>query len=444
MEEGIALWQDERSVKLLEALLDGVLSEIKPQIAPDRELGFFFPEASRLVDIGDGELLSLLESLVKQRVLERKFADKFLRCPHCCSLNLSPSYYCPSCSSGNVVRGRVLEHVPCKYVGIEEEFTVGGRLVCPKCLQELHSLEHDYRSLGVLRKCRDCQEVFPHPAIRWRCLACSSVSAEDKVLEAEAYKYFLPDRPETRSWLEFELRHKPQLVIFLRERGYQVNEKIEVEGKSGAKHTFDLLATRDDGVIVHRIAVGIENASREVGLEKVFDFDDKAYDCGIHDKILVVVPTLQKEAQNLAQQQRIKVIQSWDLNSILATKPPVSEAGVEEQFQFRSKSGLVDHLGRRGYKVEQYAVVRGRSGAEHTFDLLATRDDGVMVHRIAVGVEVADKPIGLDKVFDFDDKAYDCTIADKVLIAVPGLTKEGERLAERQRIKVFSVPALEP
>ena len=57
---------------------------------------------------------------------------------------------------------------------------------------------------------------------------------------------------------------------------------------------------------------------------------------------------------------------------------------------------------------------------------------------------MAEEPIGLDKVFDFDDKAYDIGILDKALIAVPGLTREGSQFAQRQRIKVFEVDQLEP
>jgi hypothetical protein len=67
-----------------------------------------------------------------------------------------------------------------------------------------------------------------------------------------------------------------------------------------------------------------------------------------------------------------------------------------------------------------------------------------MVHSIIIGVEVSDKPIGIDRVFDFDDKAYDTGIHDKILIAVPGLSREAMRFAQRQRIKVFEAQTLEP
>lgn len=66
-----------------------------------------------------------------------------------------------------------------------------------------------------------------------------------------------------------------------------------------------------------------------------------------------------------------------------------------------------------------------------------------MIYNIIIAIEITDKPIGIDKVFDFDDKAYDCGIFDKVLIAVPSLTPEASRFAQRQRIKVFEAETLE-
>lgn len=439
------LWRDETTAKLLEAMLSGSIGDFKPQADPDRELGYFYPEASRILGLPDGQVVSLLERLGGAGILERSFADKYIGCPQCRSLNLAPGYYCVNCGSGRILRGRVLTHSVCQYSGLEDDFNKSGRMVCPKCFQEMRALGQDYSSLGVMRKCRDCGEVFNHPAIKWRCLKCFAVTPEEKVLELDVFAYSLPKDEEMRLWLRFELGHKPRLIKFLQERGFEVTENAVVKGRSGAEHSFDLLATRDDGVLVHRIAVGIENHTKEIGMDRVFSFDDKAYDCGIHDKILVVLPTMNKHAENLAEQQRIKVIQSWDLDAVLGLDlPQVESSGVGESFVFRSKSGLVEYLQRRGYEVEQYATVRGRSDAEHTFDLLATRDDGITVHRIAIGVEVADAPIKLDRLFDFDDKCYDCTIMDKVVVAVPGLSSEARRFADRQRIRIFEAKSLEP
>jgi len=103
----------------------------------------------------------------------------------------------------------------------------------------------------------------------------------------------------------------------------------------------------------------------------------------------------------------------------------------------------MQYLERQGYTVKESASVKGRSGAPHTLDILATKDEGIITHRIAIGIEKDDKPMGLEKVFDFDDKAYDAGIMDKVFVAVPGLTKEAMQFARRQGIKVIEVSRLE-
>jgi hypothetical protein len=293
-----------------------------------------------------------------------------------------------------------------------------------------------------MRKCHDCNEVFNIPAIKWRCLKCSSLTTEDKVIEANIYSYTLNEAK--RGWLEFELKPKRELIEFLMERGYEVMENATVKGRSGAEHRIDILATRDDGIVTYNIAIGVEVAGDEIGLGEIFDFDDKAYDSGIHDKILVVVPGLRREAEKFASQQRIKVLEVRDLETVLASLPQPSVEVKKEPFEFKSKQKLINYLKRSGYEVKENTTLKGRTGAEHEIDVLATRDDGIVTHRIAIGIEVATEPIGLDKVFDFDDKAYDIGILDKAFIAVPELTPEAKQFAQRQRIKVFEAEALEP
>jgi general secretion pathway protein E len=268
------------------------------------------------------------------------------------------------------------------------------------------------------------------------------------VSEVNAYSYCLNE--EKRNWLGFELKPKSQLIQFLQERGYEASENAKVLGRSQAKHTFDILATRDIGVLTHHIAIGIGIAATKVELHKMFEFDDKAYDCGINYKVLIAIPGITAEAERFADRQRIKVLDLNELKALLARDTsPSSVQEVEdemgrERFKFKSKSGMINYLQIRGYEVKQYAKAKGRSEVEHTFDFLATRDDDIVVHNIAIGIEVAVEPIGIEKVFNFDEKAYDCGILDKVLVAVPGLTKEAKRFAQSQRIEVFEAKALEP
>ena len=300
----------------------------------------------------------------------------------------------------------------------------------------------DYQSRGVLRKCHDCGEVFNVPLIKWRCLKCSSLADEDKVDEVNVYAYRLDETK--RNWLEFELRPKVQFLAFLRRHGYKVTENARIKGRSGAEHSIDILATRDDGVVTHNVAIGVEIARDKIGLDRILDFDVKAYDSGIHDKILIIIPELGEEAEKFALYHSIKVLEPGDLETVLTGGPKPGWQIVEEPFEFKSKSHLIQYLEKQGYRVKENTEVKGRSGAAHNIEILATKDEGIITHRIAIGIEVDEKPMELDKVFDFDDRAYDAGIMDKVLIAVPGLTKEAGQFAQRQGIMVFEVEQLEP
>lgn len=431
------LKDNELALKLISGILAGNIPErIAPQIDFTSELGISYPTIEDYLKIKSPEALTILDYLNNLSILKKEFFDKLLRCPQCHSFHLRPSTHCTKCGSTNISRGRVFEHSVCGYLGLEEDFITKGKYVCPKCQLELRSLSSDYVSLGLRRQCRDCNEVITAPEIRWRCLKCSVISTDEKVDEVYIYSYTLDETK--RSWLEFELKPKQQLIDFLKQQGYEVKENASVKGRSGADHRIDILATRDDGVISYDIAIGIEVTGEKIGLDKIFDFDDKVYDIGIHDKMLVVIPNLAGEAQKFAGIQRIKVLEVRDLESVLASSPTKPSKQIERKpFEFTSKSHLIEFLKEQGYEIRENAKMKGKSGAEHTLDILATRDEGIITHHIAIGIKVDQEPVGLDMIFDFDDKTYDIGIQDKVFIAVPGINEEARHFAERQRIRVI-------
>lgn len=430
-----------RSSKLVAEMLAGKIIVIKPELDFDSEMGFRYPIVEKLLGMEGAEAVSVLEALVDKGALVREFFDRVLRCPQCRSVNLRPSNCCPKCGSRNLAWGRVLEHLSCHFVGLEDEFVSGKSYVCPKCGVELRISGGDYQSLGLMNKCLDCYEIFAQPAIQWRCLKCGVLTPPEEINEVNVYAYRFNET--RREWLEFEVKPKAQLIEFLKQLGYEVSEDAVVKGRSGAEHVIDILASKDDGVVVHDIAIGIKVAGGDIGLGEVCDFDDIAYDSGIHDKVLVVLPGLRTEAEKFAKQQRIKVLKMRELETVLAGIEVKAEAPAgKEPFEFKSKSQLIDYLKRRGYQVQEGARVSGRSGASHKIDILATKDDGIIVHDIAIGVEVGKEPVGLDKLFAFDNKAYDIGILDKVFIAAPALVKEAHQFAQRQRIKVFEAGEL--
>ena len=435
------LVEGESAIKLIAEMLAGRVTSIKPQYDFTTELGYVYPAIEQATNLKGKDAIDLMESLSAKNVVKKSFFDRLIRCPRCHSVNLRPSTHCPKCGSGNVARGRILEHFACKYVGVEDEFTEKGRYVCPRCKMELRTLGADYRSQGILYKCRDCSEIFMVPFLKWRCLKCSSLVSEDEIGEKVIYAYTFDEAK--RNWLEFELQPKVRFVEFLKQHGYTVTENARVQGRSGAEHTVDILASRDDGVVTHKVAVGIEISRERIGLDRVLDFDVKAYDSGIHDKVLIIIPELSEEARKFATYQRIKVLEPKDMEIVLMSKAAAGQASTKEPFEFKSKSHMMQYLEKQGYTVKENALVKGRSGAPHDISVLATKDEGIITHRIAIGIETDQKPMGLEKVFDFDDKAYDAGIMDKVFVAVPGLTKEAMQFAKRQGIRVIEVGQLE-
>jgi hypothetical protein len=435
------LVDSEVAIRVIAEMLAGRIVHIKPQYDFTTELGYVYPTVEQATNLKGKDAIEVMESLASKGIVNKSFFDRLIRCRRCHSPHLRPSTHCPKCGSGDIVRGRILEHFACKYVGVEDEFTAKGKYVCPRCKMELRTLGADYRSQGVLYKCRDCSEIFSVPFLKWRCLKCSSLANEDEVDDVVIYAYSFNEGK--KNWLEFELQPKVRFVEFLANHGYTVTENAKVQGRSGAEHTVDILASRDDGVVTHKIAVGIEISRERIGLDRVLDFDVKAYDSGIHDKILIIIPELSEEARKFATYQRIKVLEPKDMEIMLVGKQLPTHKPVEEPFEFKSKSYLIHYLEKQGYTVKENASVKGRSGAPHNMDILATKDEGIITHRIAIGVETSDKPMGLDKVFDFDDRAYDAGIMDKVFVAVPGLTKEAMQFARRQGIRVLEVGQLE-
>ncbi|MFB0556751.1 MAG: GspE/PulE family protein, partial [Dehalococcoidia bacterium] len=232
---------------------------------------------------------------------------------------------------------------------------------------------------------------------------------------------------------------RSQFIERLNRQGYEVEQDAIIEGKSGGEHTFDILACKSHGFIAFTIAVGIVLSSdnQELGLGGVFAFDDKCYDCGIQDKILIALPLLDSVATRFAQNQRIKVFEKERLEAFLASPLPTPPAE-KGAFNWETKAQLLESLANLGYKIEENAKAKGRSGAEYTFDILASLDDGFVVHRLGID-DLIGREQSLSQISLFDTKAYDTGIQEKVLLLSEKLAPEAKQFAEYQKIKLIQL-----
>jgi general secretion pathway protein E len=234
-----------------------------------------------------------------------------------------------------------------------------------------------------------------------------------------------------------ELRTK--IREYLEQQGYAVTEGAKFSGKSGIEHNFDMLAQRDDGFTSYTVAIGIAAAGdREKEVDTIFSLANKAYDCGILDRILIVIPELGQEMKQLAGKQRIKVIDGDRIDQLLTLKP-ASPGKPEEPVSLETKEGLAKSLTNRGYGVKERAKIKGRSGVEYTFDILANSENDQVEHRLAVDFLNGEKEVSLEQLMLFDTKAYEAGVDEKVIVVSVGLSPEAQQFAQHQQIKVLKL-----
>lgn len=445
------IWQSTEALNIVAALMRGKLTEIKPVIDLSLKDGFTYPEADAIMETSGRETAQILESLAEEDVLLRQPFEKLLLSPEG-SAQLVPVERCPYCDSASLSKGQVLEHFACGYVGLDEDFRTGLRYVCPKCKRELKLIGTDYHSPGFRYRCGYCNEIFPLPTIKYRCLRTGKTCSLAELGHVWLYLYHLNEAK--RNLLDFELEPKAILIDFLRCHGYEVEEAARVQGQSGAIHTIDILATRDDWIAKHTIAIGIvaaQPSNAEVLIDELFNFDTKAYDIGIHDRVLIVIPKLSVEARKFAERQGMRVYEFQEFKTMFSeqiAEVPLTEMAEKvrqaEEFEpelakVDPKAWLIRFLESRGYEVTEEAKVIGKSGAEHLLDIYAQKDEVIVTHTLAAVIATAGEgeEITVDVVSQFDTKAYDTGIRDKILIATSKLSPAARQLAKQQGIKVI-------
>ena len=235
---------------------------------------------------------------------------------------------------------------------------------------------------------------------------------------------------------------KSQVRDYLEKQGYVITDRAKLMGKSGIEHTFDMLAQKDDGFTTYNIAICVTaGGDREGEVAAIFSFANKAYDTGIQGRVIIANPELSQEAKQLAQKQRIKVINIEQIESMLELKPPLPSQPTQppEPLEFENKEQLVESLINRGYTVEEKAKIRGRSGLEYSFDVLAYTNTDQVSHSLGIDFIDGEEEVSLEEVSVFDTKAYEVGVDEKAIIISLRLSPEAKQFAEHQRIKVFEL-----
>ncbi|MEM2385365.1 MAG: hypothetical protein QXO67_00120 [Candidatus Bathyarchaeia archaeon] len=303
----------ERDVQIfLGKFLGEEISELKPTL--DLNVGYRYPEVETILG-SPSKVEEFLNRLYAVGILKRRLYDKIIYCPNCGSQNISTHYCCPYCKSFNIQKGSLIEHVKCGYMDVEENLLKDGKLVCPKCKEELKRPEVDYRRAGIWCTCRECGKSFDIPVPRHFCRECQSKFTFEDAEIKDVYTYTLNEnvRDEiTAGWV-----FVTPIKEFLVENGFQVEAPAFLRGKSGANHMFDIAAYRGDRagkVTVVDVALATENTVLEQPVIALFA---KMYDVSPENAFLVAIPRLGENAKKMAELYNIKVIEARDAKEVM-------------------------------------------------------------------------------------------------------------------------------
>jgi hypothetical protein len=311
--EARELYRDRTVQMLLSKFLSGEIEKLDPVYASD--VGYRYPVVERIV--GDASQVGpFLNKLYEAGVLEKRLYDKIIFCPKCSSANVSTRYCCPFCKSFDIKKSALVEHVKCGYMDVEDKFCEGDKCVCPKCNEELRKIDVDYRKAGVWCTCKDCEKSFDVPVPTHFCRDCGETSTFEEVIIKDVYSYTLKENVTAESSLNLFL------VTAIRE--FLIKERLNVEspgllkGKSGANHSFDIVAYKADKseAIVIDLAMSTGTVVSEQPVIALFA---KIFDVSPERSYLIAIPKLSENGKKMAELYKINAIEAKNQEEAIAS-----------------------------------------------------------------------------------------------------------------------------
>ena len=304
------LLSDESLRKLINKLLDSDTSRIDPVFSP-RE-GFRYKKAEETMELDADTARKLLEELHQVGIFKKILFDKTVFCPDCGSPNVSVHFNCPNCGDMDTSKLSLVEDLSCGYIGKEDEFKQNGKMVCPHCKRQLLRPGIDFRRVGIWYVCNKCGSEFDIPVVTYTCRECGRVFSTEEAAYEPVYAYELE---ESVKEVAMTIRSiLGSLMGLLHSRGFMVESPGVVNGRSGQKHVFDLVARRGSG---KSIAVEVYIADGPLPERVVTTTFAKFYDTTFSDAVLIAIPRVREEGRRLANLYRIHLVEGTSRDEVL-------------------------------------------------------------------------------------------------------------------------------
>jgi hypothetical protein len=262
-------------------------------------LSAVFPEKT------DAEIQEFLEKLKNAGILKSKLLDKVIVCPTCGSPSVYSKYNCPRCSSFDIGKASIIEHVRCGYIGSKEKFQKGSLLICPKCKNTVG--EVDYRKIGTSFECNSCGSRFEAPRMSHKCNSCDDVFTYKEARYEPFYEFELSE--DTKRSVAKGTLPLASILNTLKSDGYNVGLRSDLIGKSGATHNFDIVARKGAALVV-------ANFTFEPKEEDIIGLFAKKYDVDPTFTLLIALTPPSKEEEAVSKAYGVMILSSTAERSI--------------------------------------------------------------------------------------------------------------------------------
>ncbi len=303
--ERVELYKDRNTQIFLGKFMNGEICQLEPVYDP--KLGYRYPAVEAIAgDASNTE--KLLLRLCEAGILERKLYDIIIYCPKCGSASISVHYCCPYCKSFNIQKSALIEHVKCGYMNVEENFRKNGRLVCPKCHDELRKPDVDYRRAGIWCNCKDCGKSFDIPVTSSFCRDCHGNFTFEDIVMKDVYSYSMKEEAKEEAALGWVLI--APVREFLVEYGFKVEGPAFLKGKSGANHMFDIVA-RSEGAVSKVTVIDLATSAEDaVSEQPVIALFAKIFDVSPDSAYLIAIPKMSDNGKKMAELYNIQIIEA--------------------------------------------------------------------------------------------------------------------------------------
>jgi hypothetical protein len=310
--ETVEQYKDRNTQILISKFLSGEMKTLEPMYDP--QLGYRYPTVEAIV--GDASNVeAFLSRLHGLGILEKKLYDKVIICPNCTSPNVSIRYCCPFCKSFDIQKSSLVEHIKCGYMDLEANFRQGAKYVCPKCHEVMRAIDVDYRKAGVWCTCNNCNKSFDIPVSEHFCRNCHATSTFEESVIKEVYAYTLNENVRGESSSQSWFLVAP-ITELLTKEGLTVKCPAFLKGKSGANHSFDIIAYKGNAdapqkTVVIDLATSAEDTVSEQPVIALFA---KIFDVSPEKAYLIAIPKLTDNGKRMAELYKIHAIEAVNAN----------------------------------------------------------------------------------------------------------------------------------